>query len=219
MHTLTLALTGLATFHWAFILLRSYYSTKEKEALRQQVSKLTVHLRRLKRSHVAQEQRADKLAAHVSSKVRGNQILWEAVENMTNALFEARANTAVLCERYDWERAIGFHSYNNSVVLAHDLDAAELKLANARREKMVVDGNLCSVQAALHRLNSMHARLGENYARLQMRLEADAESEREMKRKLLEGTNVGDSRATTFHGNRFLSSGSFNDLNHNKKIT
>lgn len=219
MHTLTLALTGLAAFHWAFILLRSYYSTKQKEALRRQLSELSVHLRRLKQSRVAQEQRTDQLAAHVSSKVRGNQIMWEAVENMTHALFEARAHTGVLCERYDWERAIGFHSYNNSVVLAHDLDAAELRLANTRREKMVLAGNHCSVQAALQRLNSMHARLEENYARLQVRLQADVKSEREMKRKLLEGTNVGDSRAMSFHGSLFPPSGSFNDLDHNKKMT
>lgn len=203
MHTLTLALTGLAAFHWAFAVLRSYYSTKEKEALRRQVSQLCVQLRRLKRSSVAQEQRADQLAAHISSKVRGNQILWEAVETMTHALFEARARTGVLCERYNWERSIGFHSYNNSVVLAQDLNAAELKLANARREKMALAGNHCNLQAALEKLTSMHGRLEENYARLQERLKAEVESKGEKKRKFLEGTNVGDYRATSFHGSPF----------------
>lgn len=212
MHTLTLALTGLAAFHWAFALLRSYYSTKEKDALRLQVSELTVQLHRLKQSCATQEQRADQLAAHVSSKVRGNQHLWEAVESMTHALFEARAHTGVLCERYDWERAIGFHSYNNSVVLAKDLNAAELKLANTRREKLALTGHHCSMQAALERLTSMHARLEDNYARLQVRLKADVESEREMKKKFLEGTNVGDSRATSFHRNLFSSAGTFKDL-------
>lgn len=218
MHRLTLAVTGLAAFHWVFALLRSYYSTKEKEALRRQVNELSVQLRRLKRSRVAQEQRADQLAAQVSSKVRGNQILWEAVESMTHALFEARAHTGVLCERYNWERTIGFHSYNNSVVLAQDLNAAELKLANARREKMVLAGNHCSVQAALERLTSIHTRLEENYARLQLQLKANVESEREMKRKFLEGASVGDSRSTSFHGSLFPPSGSFNDLDHKTKL-
>lgn len=213
MHTLTLALTGLAAFHWAFTALRSYYSTKEKDALRRQVSELSVQLRRLKRSRVSQEQRVDQLAAHVSSKVRGNQILWEAVESMTCALFEARAHTGVLCERYDWERSIGFHSYNNSVVLAQDLNAAELKLANARREKLALARTHCSVRAALERLTSVHGRLEENYAHLQVRLNADVESEREMKRKILEGTNVGDSRATSFHGSLFPPERSLNDNN------
>lgn len=213
MHTLTLALTGLAAFHWAFTTLRSYYSTKEKDALRRQVSELSVQLRRLKRSRVSQEQRVDQLAAHVGSKVRGNQILWEAVESMTCALFEARAHTGVLCERYDWERSIGFHSYNNSVVLAQDLNAAELKLANARREKLSLARTHCSVRAALERLTSVHGRLEENYAHLQVRLNADVESEREMKRKILEGTNVGDSRATSFHGSLFPPASSLNDNN------
>lgn len=212
MHTLTLALTGLAAFHWAFTLLRSYCSTKEKDALQQQVSELTAQLRQLKRSRFAQEQRAHKLAAHVSSKVRGNQVLWEAVESMTNALFEARAHTGVLCERYDWERTIGFHSYNNSVVLAQDLNAAQLKLVHARSEKQALIGKHCSMQATLERLTSVHALLEDNYTRLHARLKADLESERELKKTFLEGTNMGDSRAAPFHRNPFCPSGSFDDL-------
>lgn len=209
MHTLTLALTGLAALHWACTALRSFYSTREEDELRRQAAQLSAQLRRLRRSRVAQEQRAEQLAAHLRSKVRGNQILWEAVESLTCALFEARAHTGALGQRCDWERSAGFHQYHRSVALAQDLSAAELKLAEARGERLALAGDHCGLRAALERLTSTHGRLEQNHAQLQLRIKAREESEREIRRRILEGADVGDSRAASFQQSLFVPPRSF----------
>lgn len=166
MHKLTLALTGLAAFHSAFILARSYYNKKEKDALLRQVMELNMELHRLKENCASQEQRMKELTTDMNSKISENKTLWEEVESLTCALFDTKAHTNLLVERYDWERSIGFNSYSNSNLLTQDLNNGELRLANTRREKLVLTGNHYNIQAVLERLTSMYSELEENSEKL-----------------------------------------------------
>lgn len=166
MHKLTLALTGLAAFHSAFILARSYYNNKEKAALLRQVMDLNTKLHRLKENCALQEQHMKELTTDMNCKISENKTLWEEVESLTCALFDAKAHTHLLVERYDWERSIGFNSYSNSNVLTQDLNNGELKLANTRREKLALAGNHYNIQVVLERLTSMYSELEENSEKL-----------------------------------------------------
>lgn len=178
MHKLTLALTGLAAFHSAFILARSYYNKKEKDALLRQVMELNMKLHRLKENCALQEQCMKEMTTNMNSKISENKALWEEVESLTCALFDAKAHTNLLVERYDWERSIGFNSYSNSNILTQDLNNGELKLANTRRDKLVLAGNNYNIQAVLEKLTSMYSELEENSEKLHGQFKTDMESER-----------------------------------------